>query len=176
MVTPNSWLHPSFGKYVFAACDLITGWMLYHILLHYILPSQGAGQSTSEKGSPNDRVNPYVLERRKALATIYSSVHLLNPMVFSISTRGSSESVLSLFVLGTLFAAFKGRWNVAAVMLGLSTHWKIYPVVYGVAMLGAVANASGGSYLSRLVNAKTIWFTLVSATTFALLGAGCYAM
>ncbi|KAH6918275.1 GPI mannosyltransferase 1, partial [Coprinopsis sp. MPI-PUGE-AT-0042] len=179
MVTPNGWLHPSFGKYVFAACDLITGWMLYHILLRYILPKSSAEHSTTEKGS-NDRVNPYVLERRKALATIYSSVHLLNPMVFSISTRGSSESVLSLFVLGTLFAAFKGRWNVAAVMLGLSTHWKIYPVIYGVSMLGAVSITSGsisrGSYLPRLVNAKTIWFTMVSAVTFALLGAGCYAI
>ena len=169
MVTPNGRLHPSFGKYVFATCDLITGWMLYQILLYHILP----GQSASQKGS-SGKVNPYIQDRRKALATINSAVHLLNPMVFSISTRGSAESVLSLFVLGTLYAAFKGRWTVAAIMLGLSTHWKIYPGIYGVAMLGAVSNVPG--LFGRLVNARAIRFAMLSALTFALLGVGCYAM
>lgn len=95
-------------------------------------------------------------------------------MVFSISTRGSSESVLCLFVLLTLHAALRERWTVAAVLLGLSTHWKIYPGVYGLACLGAIAG--GGNGLASLITRKTIAFGVVSLSTFVLLGAGCYAV
>ncbi|TFK30163.1 GPI mannosyltransferase 1 [Coprinopsis marcescibilis] len=174
LLVPNAWLHPSFGKYVFAACDLINGLLLYKILLGYVLPStERSSTNTSKTGG--SKANPYVLERRNALATIYTSVHLLNPLVFSISTRGSSESVLSLFVLLTLYTALKGRWKSAAVLLGLSTHWKIYPLVYGVGTLGAVG---GGNKLalSNIINTKTIQFGFISALTFGLLGAGCYAI
>ena len=121
--------------------------------------------------SPRRKVNPYIEERRERLATIYSAVHLLNPLVFSISTRGSSESVLSLLVLATLHAAMNERWDLAAVWLGLSTHWKIYPVIYGASALGALTQKRG-----CIVNAKTIRFGIVSASTFLLLGAACYAV
>lgn len=125
------------------------------------------------------------LTHQKALATLYSSIHLLNPLVFSISTRGSSEAVLSLFVLLTLYAALKGRWDTAAVMLGLSTHWKIYPVIYGVACLGVIGGGhvadskkpSGGSWrrhVATLVNWKTARFGLISVGTFIVLGGSCY--
>ncbi|EAU88666.1 GPI mannosyltransferase 1 [Coprinopsis cinerea okayama7 len=191
LLTPNGWLHPSFGKYIFAACDLLNGWLIYKILLQYVLPkiveqpkatSNIKPASNASSGTKAGKVNPYVLEKRQSLATIYSAVHLLNPLVFSISTRGSSESILSLFVLATLYAAMKGRWNLAAMFLGLSTHWKIYPLVYGVGTLGAIAAGSSGharglcAIVSNLVTRKTIQFTALSAVTFVLLGAGCYAI
>ncbi|KAJ7905690.1 glycosyltransferase family 50 protein [Mycena olivaceomarginata] len=136
LLAPNEWL-PSFGKYLFAACDIFNGVLIYDLLVSFVLPRD------SENAT-----------RHKDLATLYSALHLLNPLVFSISTRGSSESVLSFFVLLTLYAALKGRWDAAAVALGLSTHWKIYPVVYGVACL--------------------VRFAVLSASTFFALGAGCY--
>ncbi|KAJ2926429.1 hypothetical protein H1R20_g10662, partial [Candolleomyces eurysporus] len=182
LLTPNGWLHPSFGKYVFAACDLLNGWLIYRMLLTQVLPftDQSPGAAHTSK-----KVNPYVEDRRERLATIYSAVHLLNPLVFSISTRGSSESVLSLFVLATLDAALRAQWDWAAVLLGLSTHWKIYPVVYGVSALGAIsascpnqarrANGFKG-YISTLVNGRTIRFGVISAATFFFLGALCYAV
>ena len=112
------------------------------------------------------------------LATIYSTTHLLNPLVFSISTRGSSESVLGLFVLLTLYASLKGWWNLSAILLGLSTHWKIFPIIYGVGCLGVIESFDRNrtSYLRTIVNPKTIRFTTISGLTFLLLGAGCYAM
>ena len=112
------------------------------------------------------------------LASIYSTIHLLNPLVFSISTRGSSESVLSLFVLLTLYASLKGWWDLSAILLGFSTHWKIYPIIYGVGCLGVIENSDRNriGYLRTIVNPKTIRFTAISALTFLLLGAGCYAM
>ncbi|KAK0483711.1 glycosyltransferase family 50 protein [Armillaria novae-zelandiae] len=134
LLAPNEWIHPSFGKYLFAACDIING-----LLIH-----------------------------RLTGATRYSALHMLNPMVFSISTRGSSESVLSLLVLLTLYAALTDRWKAAAVMLGVSTHWKIYPGIYGVACLAVLAKGNS------IVNWRGVSFGLLSVLTFGIIGAGCY--
>jgi len=155
MLTPNSWLHPSFGKYIFALCDIVNGILIYRLLKSNILKNNDATER---------------------LATIYSAVHLLNPLVFSISTRGSSESVLSSFILLTLYAALKGHWDLSAILLGLSTHWKIYPVIYGVGCLGVVGEGIGKSHLHTFVNTKSIRFAVISAGTFVLLGIGCYGM
>ncbi|KAF5330554.1 hypothetical protein D9619_005315 [Psilocybe cf. subviscida] len=190
VLTPNGWLHPSFGKYIFALCDIVNGILIYQLLKTEILPRTRRATppapktSLEAKDTPKSSVQPpstsssYTTEQ---LATLYSTVHLLNPLVFSISTRGSSESVLSLFVLGSLYAGLKGRWDACAVLLGLSTHWKIYPVVYGVACLGVVGGAGPGAsglvaFVKSVVNRKTIRFTIISAGTFLLLGAGCYVI
>ena len=111
-----------------------------------------------------------------------AAIHLFNPMVFAISTRGSSESVLSLFVLCALYFSLKDRWDLAAIFLGLSTHWKIYPFVYGVACLGVIGSGAPRTSFSfvndlrRLINVRTARFIVVSAGTFALLGVAMYAV
>lgn len=138
-------------------------------------------------------------------ATLLVALHLLNPIVIGISTRGSSESVLVLLVLLTLFCALRGWWDRTAVLLGLSTHWKIYPVIYGVSCVGVIGmeyqrlRGSGGKagaqeaqkkaaargvlfprtmvrYIDVFVNAKTIRFATISAGTFLLLGILMYSM
>ncbi|KAJ3895731.1 GPI mannosyltransferase 1 [Lentinula edodes] len=151
IVSPNDWLHASFGKYLFAACDIINGILLYNLLISSVLPKA-------------HNVAKY--------ATLYSALHLLNPMVFSISTRGSSESVLSLFVLLTLYGALKNRWDLAAIMLGVSVHWKIYPAIYGFACISALA--SGGHGLGQFVNWRVVRFGSLSVSTFVLLSGFCY--
>ncbi|KAJ3744853.1 GPI mannosyltransferase 1 [Lentinula detonsa] len=151
IVSPNDWLHPSFGKYLFAACDIINGIILYNLLISSILPKT---------------------HNVAKIATTYTALHLLNPMVFSISTRGSSESILSLFVLLTLYGALKNRWDMAAVMLGLSVHWKIYPVIYGFSCISALANTKHG--LGRLLNWKIVRFGVLSVSTFLILSGICY--
>ncbi|KAG5219995.1 glycosyltransferase family protein [Salix suchowensis] len=98
LLAPNEWIHPSFGKYLFAASLLTTA-------------------------------------------------HLLNPLIFTISTRGSSESILASLVLATLFTALKDRWDLAAVGLGVATHWKVYPVIYGFSCVAALSQ--GRSLLHR---------------------------
>jgi phosphatidylinositol glycan class M len=119
------------------------------------------------------------------------ALHLLNPIVIGISTRGSSESVLSLFVLLTLFYALHGRWDAAAVLLGLSTHWKIYPVIYGVSCVGVIAtehqhdrkdDRPRGIFpgmiqdIDVFVTSKTVRFAGISAGTFFILGLLMYLM
>jgi phosphatidylinositol glycan class M len=172
---PNEWIHPSFGKFLFAGCDIIAGLLIYRLLVDIILPS-------TVRPSPDAAKNRASIQFR---ATVLSALHLFNPMVFAISTRGSSESVLLLFVLMTLYFALKSRWDAAAVLLGLSTHWKIYPFVYGIACLGVIGSLSGNASvndgllkfeLRKVVNGKTIRFGLLSAGTFFVLGVGLYLM
>ena len=177
LLTPNEWLHPSFGKFLFAGCDILAGLLMYELLVSVILPaSLRADARTQAKDAKDSRAGE---DARQRLATFLVSLHLLSPLVFTISTRGSSESVLSLFVLATLYYALKGRWDLSAVLLGLSTHWKIYPFIYGVACLGVIGStggAAGRGWLGTVVNGRTIRFALISAATFIALGVGMYAM
>lgn len=135
-------------------------------------------------------------EARDARATLLVALHLLNPVVIGISTRGSSESVLTLLVLLALFCALRGRWDCTAVFLGVCTHWKIYPVIYGVSCVGVIGmerlerQHGGGEKKTRalgvfsrmvrcidvLVNAKTVRFALISGGTFFVLGALMYSV
>jgi GPI mannosyltransferase 1 subunit M len=196
VLAPNEWLHPSFGKYLFAACDLLTGVLMHRLLVSRILPStmplsppvsNAQTSEESEKPSQEDPVSQPAeaqLQNRQAMisarATLLVASHLLNPLVFTISTRGSSESILSFFVLATLYFAYEDQWDIAAILLGLATHWKIYPFVYGVACLGVItgggAKSASGSWIARLVSWRGVRFALISASTFGLLGVAMYAM
>ncbi|KAG6885882.1 hypothetical protein C0993_008401 [Termitomyces sp. T159_Od127] len=178
LLAPNVWFYPAFGKYLFAACDILNGVLIYRLLLSSVLNGRQTRTEVEDKTTPEQMK---LLERKvKTQATLYSALHLLNPLVFSISTRGSSESVLASLVLLTLYAALHGRWDAAGALLGLSTHWKIYPVIYGVACLGVIGGAEKAigwkGYLRALVNAKTVRFTVLSAGTFFVLGGVCYSI
>ncbi|KAG5349602.1 hypothetical protein C0989_002865 [Termitomyces sp. Mn162] len=176
LLAPNIWL-PAFGKCLFTACDIINGVLIYRLLLSNVLNEQGTKIKAEDKSPEQKKGSNREL---KAQATFYSALHLLNPLVFSISTRGSSESVLSSLAMLTLYAALCSRWDAAAILLGLSTHWKIYPVIYGVACLGVIGGAERAQgwkgYMRALVNAKTLRFTMLSAGTFFVLGGACFAI
>lgn len=177
LLSPNEWLHSSFGKFLFAACDIINGVIIYKLLMRQLQPV-----AKDRKGLKEDSGGKAILGHGRAeiLATIFSSVYLLNPLVFSISTRGSSESVLSLFVLLTLDCALRDKWNLAAIGLGISTHWKIYPVIYAASCLAAINGPASGKDRSviHIVKSTLSWrsvrFAAISAGTFLLLGFGCY--
>lgn len=98
-----------FGKLLFAAGDIVTGWLIMRILVE----RQGMG-----------------VER----ALRYASLWLLNPMVANISTRGSSEGLLAVIVVALLWTVLRRRVRVAGVLLGLGVHFKIYPFIYGASI------------------------------------------
>jgi phosphatidylinositol glycan class M len=215
LLAPNQWLHKSFGKYLFSGCDILAGVLIHKLLVFAILPH--AHPRTDSSHAPTSRFisqhahahdhpdadddgknaarTPISVEEedaRGARATLLVALHLLNPVVIGISTRGSSESVLTLLVLLTLFCALRGWWDRTAVFLGLCTHWKIYPLIYGVSCVGVIgverlecqhgcgeekdARARGvfskmDRWIDVLVNAKTARFALISGGTFFTLGA-----
>ena len=80
---PNSiWF--DFGKALFAAGDIVTGWLIMRILVR----NQGMSVERAMK---------------------YASLWLLNPMVANISTRGSSEGLLAVIVVALLWSLLQRR-------------------------------------------------------------------
>ena len=102
----------SFGKLLFALADIIAGWLIV-----LVLRSPAGGSMSIER------------------ALKFASIWLLNPMVATISTRGSSEGLLGVMVVALLWAVLSKRIMLAGVMLGLAVHFKIYPFIYGVSIL-----------------------------------------
>lgn len=102
----------SFGKVVFALADIVAGWLIV-----LVLKSPAGGGMTTER------------------ALKFAAIWLLNPMVATISTRGSSEGLLCVMIVALLWAVIHERIGVAGVMLGLAVHFKIYPFIYGVSIL-----------------------------------------
>lgn len=163
-VTGPTWSLFSFGKVLFALADVLAGWLVATCL----------------------RMN-YGMDTARALK--FASVWLLNPMVANISTRGSSEGLLGVLVAGLLWAVLNGRIAVAGVLLGVGVHFKIYPFVYGVAVLwwlDSTANGKGKdrgqgqsqdqSILLKVLTPSRITLTLSALATFAVLNITMYLL
>ncbi|KAF2110147.1 GPI mannosyltransferase 1 [Lophiotrema nucula] len=105
---PGHWF--SFGKVLFAIGDIIAGWMMFHILRTY-------------QHMPPQR------------ALRFASIWLLNPMVATISTRGSSEGLLGVFITALLWAVLARRIKLAGMLLGFAVHFKIYPFIYAASII-----------------------------------------
>ncbi len=112
LLLPTAWGSTwfSYGKILFAVGDIFAGWLAVLVLRH-------------EK-----KMN---IER----ALKFASIWLLNPMVATISTRGSSEGLLGVMVVAMLWAVTKKRVGLAGVLLGLAVHFKIYPFIYGPSII-----------------------------------------
>ena len=100
----------SSGKVLFALADLVAGWLLERIL------------TTAYRMDP-------------PTARKYAAIWLLNPMVATISTRGSSEGLLGVLVTALLWAVLSRRVTLAGLLLGFSVHFKIYPFIYAPAIV-----------------------------------------
>lgn len=112
LLGPCTWYRWSFhfGKIIFAAGDIIAGWLIVRILQR----SQGMSEGRALR---------------------FASLWLLNPMVATISTRGSSEGLLGVIVVSLLWAVVQRRIMLAGALLGLAVHFKIYPFIYGVSII-----------------------------------------
>lgn len=109
----------SFGKLLFAAADIVAGWLIVLVL-----------RSSSGGGMTTDR------------ALRFASIWLLNPIVATISTRGSSEGLLGVMVVALLWAVLSRRIVLAGILLGLAVHFKIYPFIYGVSIVWYLESSS----------------------------------
>ena len=169
-------------------CDLLVGIVIHHILLTTILPSLSTPKVENTSQKDKDATRSSLIEDLERKATLYSSLYLLNPIIFSISTRGSSESILSLLVVSTLSLCLKQKWDSAAIMLGLATHWKIYPFIYASSIVSLLSwsltknlfslkqswTRKAWALFTSVWNAKTVRFALISGGFFALLNVVMY--
>ncbi|KAF2021767.1 glycosyltransferase family 50 protein [Aaosphaeria arxii CBS 175.79] len=122
MIYPTTWpgFWFSFGKVLFAVGDIVAGWMMFRILGTY-------------QHMPQER------------ALKFASIWLLNPMVATISTRGSSEGLLGVFVTALLWAVLARRTRIAGLLLGFAVHFKIYPFIYAASIVWALEKKNPAS-------------------------------
>ncbi len=109
MLIPNSFLGNLWGKALFCVYDLFSGYFIYLFLIRNTSPTRAA----------------------KITAILWS----LNPMVFTISTRGNAESVMSFLILSSMYTLVTNRFAISGLLFGISVHFKLFPVIYGVAIL-----------------------------------------
>lgn len=136
----------SCGKVIFSLTDLCAGWLIYKLLK---------------------------LRRVKGAKTLVSWLWLFNPLVLTISTRGNAESIVCSLLLGFVYFMSIKRNNLAALILGIATHVKLFPVVYGITALismGILKQREHWTVYARffLISAGT--FLLLTLMTFALYG------
>ncbi|KAK6347318.1 GPI mannosyltransferase 1 [Orbilia brochopaga] len=159
LLLPTTWAPQavwfSFGKILFAAGDILAGYLIIQVLQIY-------GFSTSR-------------------AIKYSSLWLLNPMVATISTRGSSEGLLGVIVIALLWAVEKRYVVLSGALLGFAVHFKIYPFIYAPSILlwmpwDAPSSASLTAKLRAFVTRDRMVFTLTAFTIFMSLNNLMYAI
>jgi len=114
-------------------------------------------------------------------------------MVATISTRGSSEGLLGVFVTALLWAVLAERMTVAGFLLGLAVHFKIYPFIYAVSIVWWVDGSSTGkriwekegtapaekllfTRLQSFLNPQRLTLAVSSLCTFAALNIAMYAI
>ena len=111
ILVPTSWGGPAWllsGKVLFAVADIVAGWLI-------------------------------VLLLKEKLGTVralkYASIWLLNPMVATISTRGSSEGLLGVMSVALLWAVTRRRVVLSGILLGVGVHFKIYPFIFAPSII-----------------------------------------
>ncbi len=139
LLTPNVILGEWWGKALFAACDCAVGIMIIRLL------------------------------KRHALVLPLACTWLLNPIVVNVSTRGNAEGFVAIWAVASLYAFERRRYTAAAVLLGIATHIKIYPVVYGIPMALSLLTGRQSSLSNSNVTPQHFIQRLRSAASF---GAG----
>lgn len=155
-----SWLWFSFGKVLFAIADLVTGWLLLLVL----------------------RTEYPAMSEKSRLR--YASIWLLNPMVATISTRGSSEGLLGVMVIALLWAVLNRHTILAGFLLGFGVHFKIYPFIYAPSIIWFFApkNSSNNRSITlfnqilHFITLDRIKITAVSLLTFLGFNAWMYTL
>eukprot|EP00929_Paragymnodinium_shiwhaense_P010067 TRINITY_DN11454_c0_g1_i2.p1 TRINITY_DN11454_c0_g1~~TRINITY_DN11454_c0_g1_i2.p1 ORF type:complete len:392 (-),score=31.52 TRINITY_DN11454_c0_g1_i2:349-1524(-) len=148
-LVPNIWLHPCWGKILFSALDVLAVWPLTLWLRRSCRRGEG-----------------------EALAKLGVALWLLNPFTFTISTRGSCESIVVLLLYSMLAVIDVPGFGlpVAAALFGLAVHFRIYPIVYALPLLLHVTDAAAPPNRQhgfwRLASPSAVLFGVASGATF----------
>lgn len=166
ILLPTTWSRQWFssGKVLFALADVVAGYLIILIL-----------KST------------YRLSAERALK--FASIWLLNPMVATISTRGSSEGLLGVLAAALLWAVTQKHIKLAGITLGLAAHFKIYPFIYASSIIwwldeerltGKLKEQKEGRTISSAImgffNGSRIALAVSSLITFMALSGVMFAL
>ena len=140
---------PLFGKILFSLLDVLAGYVIYSVV----------------NGDYSKRI---------ALC-----FWLFNPLNIIVCTRGNAESVVCVMVLLTLAFLKSGSVRFAAILYGLSVHFKVYPIVYALPFYlycGTMDGKKNTTLFQLLLNRKGFEFGIISGSVFILLAALFYSM
>ncbi|XP_034067954.1 GPI mannosyltransferase 1 [Gymnodraco acuticeps] len=161
LLTPNIYLNMVFGKILFIVCDVLSGLLIYKILL-----LKGLGTEAALR---------------------VCALWLLNPLPIGVSSRGNAESILAALVLGTLLCMEARHLMWGAILYGLSVHMKIYPVTYALPIALSLRTTETRSednkgmkslmrFIRSFLNRELFLFASVAAGVFCMLTALFYYM
>lgn len=141
------------GKLIFALFDVLTGYLIYKIVREF--------KDMNEQ------------DRKLAIC-----LWLYNPLPLIVSTRGSSDSVVTFLVLASIHLMVRRRFFYSGCVFGLVCHCKLYPVIYAPAFYFYLSGQDAKSVLEANVilplKRKKIEFVFASALTFLLITYACY--
>lgn len=105
MMLPNIYLVETFGKLIFLSFDVMNGYFIYKMCRSFDGVTKGS-------------------------AVFASCFWLYNPLPLVVSTRGSSDSLITALVLCSFYLLFQDKISSCGLCLGLVVHLKLYPVIY----------------------------------------------
>jgi Predicted integral membrane protein len=146
LLTPNILLWPGFGKVMFVLTDILCAYYIKQILA-------------------------LTTKLSKSYVDMLSSIWIFNPVVFTVSSRGNADTLITLLVLMVLYHLAKGNITLSAIIYGLAVHFKIYPAIYALPIYFYIDHNSG-----QFFTKDRIKFVLISASVFILLFAIFYAI
>ncbi|KAI1727618.1 mannosyltransferase (PIG-M) domain-containing protein [Ditylenchus destructor] len=101
---------PDFGKILFCAVDVATGWLLYKIKENDSRQGTGEGE-----------------QKWLGICVFW----LFNPLICIISARGNADSIVCAAVLLSLYLLNSHKLIPSAIVHGaLAVHLKVYPIIY----------------------------------------------
>ncbi|KAK6127174.1 hypothetical protein DH2020_039085 [Rehmannia glutinosa] len=186
LLMPNSFLHQSWGKFLFQHQVLDFMYLLVGLLIHRILKLRGVPEK---------------------LGTYSTMVWLFNPFTFTIGTRGNCEPIVCSMILWILMCLMNDRLLQAAFWYGLVVHLRIYPIIYALPIIlildprhfhsgkkpvlvdwsSRTSNSSLGASDSKITSSHYIWnfftsiitwrrvtFGIISGSTFFILTGLCF--
>ena len=172
ILQPNIWLTPEFGKVLFITIDIIGAYLLHHIMKKYL-----------------KKIHPkYKIDSMLWLSILW----LFNPMIFTISSRGSCDSIIILLVLSTFYLILNEEWYAAGIVYGAAVHFRIYPFIYSLSFILFIShltilqqkgekkrinalNLPLSSVFSKMFFNVNVWsFGLMSLFSFMCFNTICY--
>lgn len=126
LVTFNSFLNYNIGKIIFSVIDVYVAYIIEQLI------SENKLNSTNYNKNNNSVAK--IKETKDYDNNLATLIYLYNPFTINICTRGSSDCIITLFVLLTLKYIRKESYLMAGFVYGLSVHFKIYPIIYAPAL------------------------------------------
>ncbi|KAK7591229.1 hypothetical protein V9T40_002842 [Parthenolecanium corni] len=148
LFTPNVLLHPICGKIIASIFDVYLAYRIYRIVLLTFN-------------------NP-----KKALQC--AQIWLYAPLSIIICTRGNVDSISSVFILLALLYHLKEQYVWSGVLLAVSVHLRLYPIIFLLPFLVTCNQFSSVDRLKYTYKSKLTFLASFVVTVAALTGAFYY--